>query len=711
MRKVFLITSVILLIAAGLAFADALQLHEDEDIRGENITFENGNFKVGNKSIDREKVKKLLTTDATMDSPYDLSKYELTDDKIAEYRGIAAEMEEKYPVANGYVLRNEDRNILTSDGRELSFSEITIKINSQDAMDWGNYSFYIDEGINEVDILYARSIQPDGSITSYSIEDITWSEPSRDAQFFGKGKIMSMTVPGLEVGSILDVGYVKETYAPEDPELFTAMGGFQFSEPIYKTEFQVEVPKDRELYYTSQYMDAYFKENWATNIETIDLPQSEFEQPTRPEIEETDSSKIYTWVKEDVPPIISEPKMQSTMNVTPLVWSGLHSNYEYYFDRFGKLHKEHMKLTPTLDSLAKAIVGDAQTDSAKVAKLYHWVQSNIRYISVKGALASRFGGHYASLTHENKYGDCSDKAIYFATLCEAVGIRAYPIIVLTNDAGFVPRDKFPYWGGNHAINEVWIDGEPRMLDATNNYFRYPYYPSNDCDLWYVNYVDRRVVYQPPHDPSYNAMRSRTFVKVENDGTANINDSLYLTGQFEAGYRGHFDRAPEDRHKQIIENIASSRNPGSKLSDFELYNIKDMSKQFSMQFQYDVSDYIKKAGDYYLLEVPALRYTFPEIALGERNYPIKLDFPFQRQHDVTFEIPDEMVAEFMPNKIEVENEYFEYQAQYEKVGNKIRFTDEYNIKKIRIPVEDYDKYKEDAEEIMAFVKEKIFLKKS
>jgi hypothetical protein len=375
------------------------------------------------------------------------------------------------------------------------------------------------------------------------------------------------------------------------------------------------------------------------------------------------------------------------------------------------LHKEHMKITPTLDSLAKAIIADASTDSAKVARIYHWVQRNIRYISIKGALASQFGGHYAQITYDNKYGDCSDKAIFFSTLLRAVSIEAYPIILLTNDAGFLNRDLFPFWWGNHAITEVWLNGKPQVLDATGNLFRFPYYWVADCDIWYCNFVRGQTVYNPPEPPADEAMRSRTFVRLETDGSAFITDSMFFSGDLEASYRGYFENNPETRHKQIVESFVASRNPGSKVKDFKIYNTSEIDKPFSLRFNYNVPDYIKKAGKYYLLEIPALKYAFPEIALNERSYDIKKDYPFQRLHDVTIQIPDGFVAEFVPGEINVSNKYFDYSARYERVGKIIRFTDEFNIKLLRIPKSDYDSYKKDAEAIISFVKERIFLSKA
>lgn len=684
------------------AFAGQMNLKDGSSITGD-FYYDGEVFRMENEEIDRDMVKKVFLGDVKGTETSVAEEHKLTESKIAKWREIAEEMEANYPDANGLILYDYGRQTLTADGREINESRYTVKIMTQEAKGWAQRGWYIDEGINRVKILYARSIAPDGTISNYSPEDITYSEPTRGEVFFGKGQSMSLTIPGADIGSIVDIGYIQETYAPEDPELFMGQFFFQSLEPVKYSEANFEVPKGREFHYERFLMtedDPYIGENIA------ELPK--FSGSVEPTIIETDSSTIYHWELTDIEPLIMESNSIGYMNAAPGIYGGLYPDYSYYHKRFGELHSEHMKLTPELDSLAKAIVGDAQAEEEKVARLYHWVQRNIRYISVKGALASRFGGHYAQITYDNKYGDCSDKAVFFATLCKAVGIEAYPIIVMTNDAGFLDRSRFPFWGGNHAINEVWVNSEPIVLDATANLFRYPYYSMGDCDLYYANYVRGEIVYNPPIAPEDNAMQSKTHVEILPDGSASISDSFWYSGTMEAMYRGWFQYTPEIQHGKVMEQFVAQRKSGATLQDYGIYEIDDISKPFGMKFDYTVDQYLTEAGDYYLLEVPALRYVFDEIELKERNFGIKVDMTYLRDHDVTFTLPEGWTAEFLPEEFHLENEYFAYDAKYEREGNGVRFTDNFRRTKLRIPISEYDSYKEDAEKILAYLKQRIFL---
>jgi hypothetical protein len=90
---------------------------------------------------------------------------------------------------------------------------------------------------------------------------------------------------------------------------------------------------------------------------------------------------------------------------------------------------------------------------------------------------------------------------------------------MTNDAGFLERDKFPIWAGNHAINEVWIDGKRTILDATNNRHRYPYYPNGDTDVWLINFMREEYFYNPPTLPEDNAYITASDISIKKDGSA------------------------------------------------------------------------------------------------------------------------------------------------------------------------------------------------
>ncbi len=710
MKPAQLIAGLCVIVSFAFCGAEAVKLKNDDLHEAKKVTYSNEAFDADGKKFPREQVKQVLLGETGRTQTQKNAQYAFSHDKFVGYQKLALTMLKAEPSASGLIFLDYGRNTLTPDGKELYEYHFAGKVITQDAKDWANLAFFIEDGISRANILYARSISPDGKVTEYKPEDIKFSQPTRGTLFFGKGENMSLQIPGVDIGSIVEFGYVNEEYAPEDPELFSPQFYFQSSEPAAISRFEVRVPKGRKFFYLAQYLDDLTQPNYACNFENAAIPPNKTAKIAVPKVTETDSYTVYSWEMQDVPPLIGESQMPSMRNCAPAVFGGLYSDYKYYFKRFGDFHREHMKKTPQIDSLANSLVQKNDPDSVKVAKIYHWMQRNIRYISIKGALSSRFGGHYAQITLDNKYGDCIDKAILFATLLGCVNVDAYPIILLTNDAGFMQRDLFPFWGGNHAISEIWWNKKPHILDATGNLFRFPYYSNGDADIWYVNYVRNEVVYNPPQPPADNAMKSRTKLVLKDTNIAEISDSMWFSGEMEAGYRGYFEFTPEMRHKQVVEQMVAGRKAGSKLSNFAVHNVKDISQPFSLNFAYTVADYLVSAGKYFLLELPSVRYSFPEVDLRNRNYGIKISDTYQRTHDITIDIANNYKIVTLPSDITVSNEYFDYTAKFERSKSSIRFTDTFNRKKLRIPVEDYDKYKADALRVLAYQKGRIFLEK-
>jgi transglutaminase-like putative cysteine protease len=81
----------------------------------------------------------------------------------------------------------------------------------------------------------------------------------------------------------------------------------------------------------------------------------------------------------------------------------------------------HIVFSPQLKATVAKIVGDETNPLAKVRKIFHWIDDNIKYHAEEeyGVIAS-FSG--ACLTRGR--GDCGVQAILFVTMCRAAGVPA-----------------------------------------------------------------------------------------------------------------------------------------------------------------------------------------------------------------------------------------------------------------------------------------------
>ncbi|MBN2543931.1 DUF3857 and transglutaminase domain-containing protein [bacterium] len=675
----------------SLSWGDMLELTNKDSKNSAVIKYEDSSFKTEEgESIAREEVKTIYFSRAKdVQEGGGERTQEVAEGDIGFYQEVSTKMHEKYPDASGLIVYDVGKHTLTKDGQTVYWYHFVGKVLSTDTKNWSDVSLYFEEGQSRAKVIMGRSISPTGEVYDLDTSMVTISEPSRGMVHFGKGKIYSFVIPNVEIGSIVEYIFETVEYAPEDPNLFAPRYFFQSNEPIYVSSIDIEIPADRNLNYI-----------------TYNFP----EDAAEPEITKANGMKTYKWELKNVEPLIEEPYMPAYRNSVPAMFACLYENMDYFYDKFSEFHKKRIEVTPEIEAKVLEVTSGANSIKEKVANLYHYLQRDVRYISVKGSLGSGIAGHPASYTFNNKYGDCIDKAILFASMLKVIGVESYPIIVYTNDAGYLDRKAFPFWGGNHAIDAVYIEGEKYILDATNNQFRFPYYSMGDCDLEYVNYIKREIGYIPPIPPEDNAIMKEIVMSIDKDGKTSMDAVMSFTGNWEAGYRSFFEYTPEGRHEQVFSNWLNSETPGAILDSFSFNDLSDISVPFLINYEYTIDKLPVFAGDLMIFNVPAITTRFPEIALEQRKFNIQMEHTELNSHNVTIEIPDSYKIEYLPPPFEIENKYVSYKASYEAKQGKIIFSDEFRRKTLRIPVSDYTEYKETVEKIMAQQEKQIFLSK-
>ena len=95
---------------------------------------------------------------------------------------------------------------------------------------------------------------------------------------------------------------------------------------------------------------------------------------------------------------------------------------------YGSLQQERIKPTPEIRAKAAELTKGASDDDAKLRAIYKYVSTEFRYIGIAFGIG-RYQPHAAAEVLSNQYGDCKDKHTLFASLLDAVGIKAYPALI------------------------------------------------------------------------------------------------------------------------------------------------------------------------------------------------------------------------------------------------------------------------------------------
>jgi transglutaminase-like putative cysteine protease len=428
-----------------------------------------------------------------------------------------------------------------------------------------------------------------------------------------------------------------------------------------------------------------------------------------PRVETANGVKSYTWEVMDSAPLISEPNMPPETDVVPMVQGSIFKDFNEVFALLSGLQKTRMTRTPEVEAAAAEITRGATTQAEKVAKLYHWVQENTRYVSIKGSLGSGMSGHTAAETLHNRYGDCTDKAILLSTLCSVVGVQAWPIILMTNDAGSGVTE-IPTLSGNHAITELELNGKRFFLDSTAQDYRYPYFRADDHGAIAYNAIrgEYRTIPVPP--PADNRRTSQIEVALDTQGNAAVQTHNLYTGNIEAGVRGLWKQVRDDDRKAMMSEYVNRISPGAILKDFTLTDVHNLSLPLEMKMTYDLPGLGIAAKDLIYFKVPTLERDYPEAALDERTFPVQYMTTEERLLNIGIRLPDGYRLKWAPEPLTGKTPYLEYRLEYryDKKTRALKLHEEFRRLQRVIPVADYPAYRDALRKIALFSQQEVFI---
>lgn len=675
-----------LVIAMTSVHAAFITFSDDTTAEVDQITFEEGVFtlRTGSDSatLSKNEIKNISFTGEAQQTAV------LATDSadLLKMRERAIELLATYPDARSISIADEGNYQHRSDGTNLSRYRAVIFIAKEEALSNAHVSLGFDPNRERVKFIHARALNPDGELHSVDPDQIQVSKGSSGSQFFNQRQQLSLTIPEVKVGSVIDYCYEIEEFNPFDPNLFQGRFFFQDNNPNGESVVKVSVPRDKKLYHISMNCDGALKE---------------------PEIIDAVDSRIYIWKMRDVPPLIQEPYMPAFRDVTPMIYYSLHKDFTYIHNKLQPMFEKRFLLTDYVKETVNNIIEGSKDLHEKISKLYLFCQQEIRYISIKGNLASNQVGHAAEETLRNRYGDCTDKGMLLATMLKHIGVEAYPVGVRTNDAGKAIR-SLGMFDDNHCITEVHLDGRIFYLDSTATDYRYPFFRSDNHATTVDNTMLKTLRNVPLPPPEDNAVHITRDIQLFADGSTRIEFESVLNGSAEASFRGSVrNTRPEEYVRQVRASISGLTAD----YDLEVATHSDplnFSGPFKSQSAYTLNRYAPRSGKYMIFSIPHFELSFPEISLESRKFDIVYTTSRLRTDQIKIKLPDGYAVKYLPAAIRVQSPYVEYETIYDIQDGKIRISRKLAFPRRIIPVADYEAYKRDLQKIAYSSKDRIFL---
>ncbi len=677
-----------LLLSSSLQAA-VITTSNGESIEASSISYKEGQvyFYVASetKSLDRRDIKD-ISFSAKKTQKKEISVSDIGD--LGKYIDKAENLIAKYPDAQYIRVLIENSSRHRHDGTNIYRYRCITYVAKEEALWTGHVSLSFDPNREKIKIIHARCLTPEGEVFTLKPDQIKISKGTSGSKYFNSQNNLSFTIPGVTVGSLVDFCYENDEYNPYDSNLFSGRCYFQSNCPIGEKILKVSVPSDNQLYHVAKNLD---------------------EKIAAPTVADGVDLLTYTWKMEDIPPLIGEPQMPPSRDVIPALYYSIHKDHKYVHDKLKPMYEKRFELTDDVKAKVDELTQNCKNINEKIAKLYYFCQQDIRYISIKSNFASNQVGHPADETLKNKYGDCTDKGMLLSVMLKHIGVEAYPVLILTNNAGKSIRD-IGIFDDNHCITEVHLDGRIFYLDATATDYRYPYFRSDDHEANAMNVMlgtQRTVPLPPPEDNSSLTVRK---IKLEPDGTTHIDIETTCNGPTEASYRGYARELKPEEYEKVVRQSISAHTADYVLELATHTNPLDFDTQYKSRSVYTLNRYAPKSGKYMIFSVPNFELRFSEVSLEKRNYAIQHSTSSQRTDQLAVKLPEGYSVKYLPPALRVQSPYVEFEIIYDQQGDEIDITRKLAFPRRNIPVADYKAYKADLEKIAYSSKQKIFLEK-
>jgi hypothetical protein len=491
------------------------------------------------------------------------------------------------------------------------------------------------EGYQEVKMLFANTIKPDGKIVSLNSNDIHDSSEYAGYEFYTDIKVKRFTMPAVEDGCIIEYAYEIKNLKP--------VLSFDYFNTFFCQNF---FPMEEDI------IEIVLPAN-------IELKYKKFITTLTPKIISDGNKKRYIFVNTKQKEIIPESRMPSLYDsdAFPQLSFWTLNSWDVISGWYIKLVKEQMKSDSELDVFTKQLIAGKKTDEEKINAIFNFVSQNIRYIAVLlGPYTHK--PHKAFEIFQKRYGDCKDKTVLLLTMLKIAGIEGKPALVPANGKYF--DESMPSLSAfNHVIAVVSSGGKYFWLDATNETAAYNSVPfllptkvfkiNDDGSYTFIN--------TPELDSKNDYYTVDSKYDIDQEGNSAIDNTYAYFGKAAESIRYSFKYSPPEQRKKFFEER------GIEVKELNLSSFTDTQKPFIIKISGNIKNLAQKLDEETMVLSNIISSdSYKDItATNDRQYPISLKQSVYSQENYSYKFPAGFKIKKLPKDFTF-NKPFKYRTE-------------------------------------------------
>src|SRR5262245_113194 len=542
-----------------------------------------------------------------------------------------------------------------SDGRGVRDLYVRVKAQSEAGVqEWGQVVVGYNAASERVEMPFVRVRKTDGTTVetpTQSVQDLS-APVQRIAPVYTDFREKHVTVQSLRPGDTLEFRVVTTIESPLAPGQFWTEYTFNHAAIVLDEQLDIDVPAGKRITLkTLPGFDAVSKDAGGRRI----YHWSHAHAVRAPEGSDRDDQKT----KKDKKP--DDPERASVRLTTFTDWQELGG-------WFAGLERAARRPTPEIQEKARQLTAGRTTDLEKVEALYDFVSKNFRYVSLSLG-AGRYQPRSAPDVLREAYGDCKDKHTLLASLIEAAGFQASPVLINSSvkiDPEFPSPAQF-----DHMITRAVVGGQAIWLDATPEVapFRLLAPPLRKKQALVADVSASRLEETPADPPMPMLVSTDVDGRVEASGALSAHVTLAVRGDAELVLRTVFRMTPEPDWKAVVEHIARETGVDGKLSDLKVADPQATKEPFTVAFTVDAPRFATWSAAKVDLPLPFIGNADAPRLDEDGSGPVTIGPTGEIVYRLKLELP-KGTTPHPPVPVSVSRDYAEYRATYAAAGTTV-----------------------------------------
>lgn len=600
----------------------------------------------------------------------------------------------EYPQAGGLVLFCDEKIEITPEDSQVSYLHYVVKIlNERGKEKFAETGIDYDSTYEKVELEYARTIKPDGTVTDVGSRHIRDVSKYLNFPLYSNARVYIISFPEITEGAIIE--YKVKIYRNQliNKKDFVLDYPLQASEPIITANFNLSIPETKALY-----------------IKTLNEEYNDFGAQLKPRVEKRSGSLIYSWQFKNIPQIIPESNMPADVEINPAMIISTFSSWQEIYQWWWKLAGEKIKADAAIKNKVKELTRGLDSKDAQLKAIYNFCAQEIRYVAVEYGQAG-YEPHKAEDVFKNKYGDCKDQAILLVTMLKDAGFKACPVLIPTRDC-YNLNENFPSMLFNHCIAAVMLEDGLVFLDATAETCSFGDLPSGDQNrnVLVIKEDGYKIQGTPLYPATHNRLEQRLKIRINNDDTITAEKENFTYGVYDQAQRHWLLYAPPELIRDKLQETIQDISIGAKLGPYDIKNLDNLNLPVVLSYSFQGQDFLTSAGS--LKITPQLASLDTSlVAKDKRKYAIEFGFLDTKEKIFEIEIPEHFVVKYIPQGINEDSLWLKFMAEYTQEKNKIIFRQRLELKRETVAQAEYQDFKNFFEILAKKTKERVVLEKT